>query len=346
MSAKFQIEPITLSDEGVVRAFLTKAISRPGADAAVPPGWLEWLARGAEVAGMPEFPVGWKLIAEGEIGGMHLVAPFRVAGQGGEAVSIQSAGYYVDPRWHGPASGALFLALMRHRARFHCSVGTANEASSRVWKAFKAGEQKESGDEWCALRVSAALIEEALVRRVRWAARLFPGRAPGVRDSLPRRLDKMKKNLGSAVKGSGTEAVADCTALPFTGAGALPTEALLDWKLSAPDNRFSLLLMEINGRLCAGFFTAGPRGHRGQTPALSVSLLWGPAWEAEPAAVLAAILRAASPEFPFVTLGFGPVPEKVRPLLRKRSLDAPRRWLAVSAAQPGVVPGWNGLDAL
>ena len=346
MTAKFQIEPITLSDEGEVRTFVTKSIARPGAAAAAPPGWLEWLARGAEVAGVPEVPVGWKLTADGEVGGINLVAPFRVAAEGGEAISIQSAGYYVDRKWHGPASGALFLALMKYRTRFHCSVGTANEASARVWKAFKAEEQKESGDEWCSLRVSAALMEEALVRRARWVGRLLPRESPAILESLPRRLDALRRNFGSVVKAAGREAVAMCAALPFTGAGALPTPALLAWKLDAPRARFTLLLLEVAGKQCAGFFAAGPRGHRGQTPTLSVSVVWGPAWEEDPAAVMAAILRAASPVFPFVALGFGPAPGTVRPLLRCRTLDAPRRWRTASPAQPRVLPGWNGLDAL
>jgi hypothetical protein len=346
MSGKFQIEPITPSDEGAVRAFMTKAIARPGAAAATPAGWLGWLSQGAAVAGVTEIPVGWKLMAEGEMGGVHLVVPFRVAAGDGEAISIQSAGYYVDPRWHGPASGALFLALMKYRARFHCSVGTANEASARVWRAFKAEEQKESGHEWCRLRFSAALLEEALVRRMRCLRKLFPREALALRASLPRRLEELKKNLGPAVKAAGRDAVAPCAALPFHAGGALPTAPLLEWKLNAPEPRYTLLHFDMGGLPGAVFLTAAPRGHRGQTPTLSVSALWGPAWDADPAGVLTRIIRAGGRAFPFITLGFGTVPESVRPLLRSRTLDAPRRWVAHSPAQPPARPGWNGLDAL
>lgn len=346
MTVKFQIEPITLSDESAVRAFLIKAIARPGAEAAMPVGWLAWLARGAAAAGVPEIPVGWKLMAGGEIGGVHLVVPFRVAAEGGEAISIQSAGYYVDPRWHGPASGALFLALMKYKARYHCSVGTANEASAAVWRAFKAEEQAGSGEEWCVMRFSTALVEEALVRRARWLTKVLPGGAEGLRVSLPRRLADFRRGLGAAVTAGGQEAIAACAALAYRGAGAIPTAALLEWKLGSPDARHELLSLQIGGRPCAAFFTAGPRGHRGQTPALGVSAVWGPAWESDPAAVLCAILRAARTQFPFVALSFGPVPECLRPRLRCRALDASRRWVVLCPGQAPVLPGWNGLDAL
>lgn len=346
MSPKFQIEPISLGDEAEVRAFLSKSISRPGAAAAFPPGWLAWLAEASTVAGVEGIPLGWKLIAGGELGGVHLIAPFRVAAQGGEALSIQSAGYYADPRWHGPASGALFLALMKFRSRYHCSVGTANEASSRVWQAFKAEELQGSGEEWCSLRLSAPLIEEALVRRARWMVRFLHSEATALRDSLPRRLESVQRRLGSAVQVSGVEAADSCAALPSTGGGAVPSRALLLWKLSAPGARCSLLRLSVSGKECAVFLTAGPRGHRGQTPALSVSSVWGPAWDSHPAEAMALLIRSARPVFPFITAGFGPVPGAVRPLMRSRKLDASRRWIHPSAAQPPLVPGWNGLDAL
>lgn len=347
MSAKFQIETIVPSDENAVRTFLAGAIERPGAEAGMPPGWLDWLAQGAAAGGVPDVPLGWKLVVEGEVGGVHMVVPFREAAvAGGEAVSLQSSGFYVDPRWHGPASGALFLALMKYRTRFHCSVSTANEKAARVWKAFKAEEQQESGDEWCTLRFGPALLEEALLRRVPWLKKLFPRKAPAVRASLPLRLDELRKNLGLAVKAAGLEAVPRSAALLFSAGGALPTPALLEWMLSSPDRRHSLLFLEIDGQPCAAFFTAGPRGHRGQAPALSISAVWGPAWEAVPAVVMAALLRAARPLFPFVTLGFGPAPESIRPLLRRRALDAPRRWRVYSGGQPPILPGWNGLNSL
>lgn len=346
MSGKFQIEVLKPSDEAEVRAFLVKAIVRPGAEASMPDGWLAWMARGAEAAGVPDIPVGWKLMAEGGIGGVHLVVPFRTAAAGGEAISIQSAGYYVDPRWHGPASGALFLALMKYRARFHCSVGTANAASAKVWQAFKAEESAGSGEEHCVMQLSAGLVEEALVRKAAWMKRFLPGWAAEVRRSLPDRLAVLRQRLGATMTACGAEAAGPCAALNFQGAGAIPTENLLRWKLSAPERRSELLALVIAGQPCAVFLTAGPRGHRGQTAALSVSLIWGPAWESGPAVVSGALQRAARGLFPLVTFGFSPLPASMTHGLRRWKLDAPRRWLVRSAAQPPVLPGWNGLDAL
>lgn len=346
MAAKIQIEPVALADEAAVRAFLVKSIERPGAAAGMPDGWLAWLSRGAECAGVADIPVGWKLVSEGELGGVHLVVPFRVAAEGGEAISIQSAGFYVDPRWHGPASGALFMALVKHRSRFHCSVGTANEASAAVWKAFRAEQNPGSGEEFCVMSAHPSLLEEALVRRMSWLTKLLPKSAPGVRASLPRRLASLREALRTAVTEHGAEAVESCAALPFSGAGALPTAELLRWKLSAPDPRHTLLALTHQGAGCAAFFTAATRGHRAQAATLSVSAVWGPAWDADAGGVLEMILTAARKEFPFITVGFSPIPEAAGVLLRRRSLDAPRRWLAKSPAQPAPLPGWNGLDAL
>ena len=76
MAGKFQIETVMPADEAVVRAFLVKAIGRTGAGAGMPDGWLAWMARGAACAGVRDIPVGWKLMVEGELGGVHLVVPF------------------------------------------------------------------------------------------------------------------------------------------------------------------------------------------------------------------------------------------------------------------------------
>ena len=196
------------------------------------------------------------------------------------------------------------------------------------------------------MHICPALVEEALMRRLPFLARLLPKSAPGLRDSLPRRLAAFRRNLASAITAQGSAAVDSASALAFHAPGAIPTVPLLHWKLSAPDPRYELLALEIDGKPCAAFFTASTRGHRGQVATLNVSAIWGPAWDADPAAVLTQLVRAARPEFPFLSLGFSPVPESLRPRLRLRKLDAPRRWMARSAAQPPPLSGWNGLDAL
>lgn len=312
----------------------------------MPDGWLAWLARGAECAGVPEIPAGWKLIVEGEIGGVHLMMPFRVCAEGGEAVVVQGSSYYVDPRWHGPASAALFLALVKLRSRYHCSVATANESSGAVWKAFRAAEITDSNAEYCLMRARLPLLEEAFVRRMPALARSLPRGAPEIRASLRTRLTAFRERLGSALSRCGEDAVEPCTRLTFPGPGTLPTPALLRWKLSAPAGLQELVLLEHNGAPCAAFFMASVRGHRGQIPTLDLAAVWGPAWEASPGPVLSHILRAARRDFPYFTLGISPLPAPARALLRRRVLTAPRRWLAPSPAQPPLIPGWNNLDAM
>ena len=190
------------------------------------------------------------------------------------------------------------------------------------------------------------LVEEALVRRMEWLTKVLPKSAAGWRVSLPRRLAAVRKALGTAVTAEGVEAVDFCAALPFGEAGALPTAELLHWKLSAPDPRNTVLALTHRGKACAAFFTASTRGHRGQVPTLNISAVWGPSWDFDPAGVLKQVVAAARREFPFITLGFRPVPEAARALFSRRPLDATRRWLAQSPAQPAPLPGWNGLDAL
>jgi hypothetical protein len=269
-----------------------------------------------------------------------------VAAEGGDAVAIQSAGYYVDARWHGPASAALFLALVKFQNRYHCSVGTANEASAAVWKAFRAAELPGSGEESCCMSPRIALVEEAVVRRLPFVRKLLPRGAPKVRAGLPLRMSSFRKRLGDAVVSFGCHAIDQCAAYRFQGAGAIPTASLLRWRLSAPDPRYELLQLRSAGLNAAAFFTASTRGHRGQAATLNVSAIWGPAWESDPKAVFELIKEAARHEFPFLTVGFSPAPESVRAALRLRRLDAPRRWFVRSPAQPAPLPGWNGLDAL
>ncbi len=346
MSGKPSLEPITLSDEAAVRTFLVNAVGRPGAAMGVPDGWLAWMMRGAASAGLPDFPMGWKLMLDGEFCGLHLMMPFRVAAEGGEAISIQSAGYYVEPRWHGPASGALFMALVRHRAKFHCSVGTANAASAKVWQAFKAQEMAGSGEEYGVASVHLSLLEEAAVRRVKWLARLLPKCALALGASMPRRLAGLCDRLSGALTAHGASAVDSCAALPFHGPGAIPAAAMLQWRLDAPDRRHMLLALAHRGQAFAVFCTASTRGHRAQVPNLTIAAAWGPAWDTDPRGALELILTAARRDFHYVTVGFSAVPPALLGLLRRRPLDAPRRWLAASPAQPPPLPGWNGLDAL
>lgn len=344
---KFQIEPILPADEAAVVAFLASQIERPGAEAGMPPGWLAWMTAAAACAGHPEVGVGWKLVAGGELAGVHLMVPVRVAAEnGGESVTVQSSGFYVAPQWHGPASGALFLTLMKHRCRFHCSVSTANKAAGGVWLAFRGQPMPGSDGEDCAIVPRPSVIEEAVVRRVSPLGRLLRKCGGNARASLTGRLGKFRKRLGSAVTAHGMEAVEAAAALPWNGAGAVPSVALLRWRLSEPDPRHQLMLLEVEGRKCAAFCTASARGHRGQIPALIFAAVWGPAWEADPAAVTALLLGAARREFAMISTGFSPLPEPVRRLFRPRKLDAPRRWMVPSSAQLPPLAGWNGLDSL
>lgn len=346
-SPKFQIEPIIPSDEADVRAFLTKAIARPGAELAMPDGWLAWMAAGAVTIGLPEIGVGWKLVVAGEVGGVHLMVPFRaVAADGTEGVSVQSSGFYVAPQWHGPASGALFLTLMKHRPRFHCSVSTANKAASDVWKAFRGEFNQGSDQEYCRMAPRPSLLEEAVARRVPLVARLLQHSNPSVRVSLSRRLASLRSRLGGALAAFGPAAVDAAVGLQWHGAGVIPSEALLRWKLSSPVPWHDLLILQSGGRSFAAFVTGAARGHRGQVATLTVCAVWGPAWDENPRSAISVILDAARRDFPFITLGFSPVPDSVQSLFRRRMLDAPRRWLVRSPGQSPLLPGWNDLNSL
>ncbi|HWB07035.1 MAG TPA: hypothetical protein VG796_28690 [Verrucomicrobiales bacterium] len=312
----------------------------------MPDGWLAWRAAGAASAGLPEIPSGWKLVAEGKLAGVHLIMPFRLAAEdGAEAVTIQSSGFYVDPRWHGPASGALFLSLVRLRSRFHCSVSTANHAASAVWKAFRAQPEPGSEMERCLMTPRFSLLEEAVVRPLPPLGKLLRKFFPR-RPALERKLAALRSGFGAAVAASGLEAVKPASELPWHGAGAVPSEALLRWRLSSPAPWQELLILQTDGGVCAVYFTASARGHRGQIAAVDISAVWGSAWDEDPSGVISMIIAAARRHFTLVTLGFSPVPLSVQQLFRQRALDAPRRWWATSPAQPLPLPGWNGLNSL
>jgi hypothetical protein len=224
-------------------------------------------------------------------------------------------------------------------------VSTANDAASAVWKAFRGQPEPGSDSELCLMAPRPPLLEEAMVRRMPFLGGILRKRLSG-RAALEPALAAMRSRFGGAVVAAGLEAVKPAAGFAWQGSGAIPSEALLHWRLSSPVRWQELLVLETGGKPFAVYFTASARGHRGQIPAVDISAVWGPAWDHDPQAAVSLILQAARREFALVTLGFSPAPPQVQGLFRQRALDAPRRWLAASASQPVPLPGWNGLNSL
>jgi hypothetical protein len=324
---KFKIEKLTIADGVGVTEFLANAVA--GFHPSV--GWYEWLAKASEIAGI-EAMLGWKLVTEEGMEGVHLATPFKLAqSRGLMEHELVSHNFYVTEAWRGLPGLGLFRAFLAEKKRFHLTATTANAQSSALWKALGGRPIPESSSEVYQMKLSAGFIEEAVARK-------FPKLQKHMHWPVAT-LAKLK--LDGALRRAAPRDVQVVSAQKLAH-----TAELIRWWLENPLSRVELVELLMADGTCYALVELAGRGHRGQIKTALVRGLWGTAWAKSPAATARTVSRALLKSAALVSFAFSEAAALGGETLRSRLLDAPRRWWSPLSKEESAEAMWNGLDAV
>jgi len=337
------IEP---ADESAVLRILRRHM-RPGWDNTLPPkGYLKWLAQAAAVAGFSGPMLGWKLTQQQEIRGAHLVTPFRNVDAAGRPFhDLVSHNFFVDEELRGMPSFGLFHRLIALRRQYRLKATTANDISSKLWSRFGAVAAAGADVEFCRMRISGAVLTEAIGRTVPKSVPLLFRCVPPNR-KVAERLDKVADSLAGVEEIPTEEAIEWAAKLAATEPGPRldMTAEFLQWILKDPLMPRRLLVIRADGRRSVVFLAGFTRGLWNQVAAISVLGIWSEGGGVN-GDTLARVFDACLRQAHIVRLECDvrrlPLPAGVR----RRALLAPRRWVMPNPDLPSE-DNWTGLDAV